>query len=732
MAIQGIILRSFVLGGIAESRYMGTENSLAALVGCDIHSEPGVLKANQKLTKISGSTIDAFCKVSIACSDGNSYWFSETTGKIWKITSGFTVSLAHTTTPETGGAGCIGAKEYKGYIYWATENRLHRIPVNATALADWSTYAEEDWEELNIEQEVGDTGNKYATTNAVNEGATHRMTYYPLYSPQESVAVNVDTVGTGDWVVTVHDASNNLIATKTIVNGSMSTGWIYFEFAAVWYPTLGNAYHVHIHTTVADGEVVASTHDDLEDGNMRIFTTSDASWHPMAIQNQILYIGDKNFVHQIESAEDANGVEVATFTFEALDIKEPLRIKCLGKIGTDILLGTYVNDNVNQTEILRWNTWSVSFSVADPIPETGINCFIPTDNYVLVSAGISGNLYIYDGQQLILYRSIPGTYSPTAYGEVYPGSAANFRGLPVFGFSNGSGNPASQGVYSFGQMSANFSKILNLEFPISQRSGSDFVLTNVEIGAILALGGNLLVAWKDSTSGTVYGVDKLDYSNKCNGAYFESRVMEIGVKELEKVSRFIANYESVPTHLEQTLGGDSNKYATTTAVNEGATHRQTYTPELLTQISIAVKIDTVGTGDWTVAVHDSSNTEVASKTIENGDMSTGWVTFTFAAPWYASSAAYHIHITTTVADGEVESDTHDDLEDGNVKVYGSCDVTLQYKENNGSWTDLTELIDTDRNQIKADHEVEAGSLQVRVILNCNDDDTPIIRNILVQ
>jgi len=730
--MDGILLRGFATGGISESKYMGTEGSSASMVGCDIHSIPGVLQSNQKLTKIiSESTVDAMCEVAVACSDGNSYWFSNTTGSIWKVTSAFSVSLVHTTTPEIGGAGCLGAMEYKGYIYWATEKRLHRIAVTTTALADWATYASEDWGALNFEQEDGGIGSTYILLTSISEDPAHRQTYYPLMRPEESVALNINAKGTGNWTLTIHDASNNLIASKTITNANLpASGWCFFVPSAVWYPTLGNLYHIHVTTTVANATLIANVDTG---GNMKIYGTSDSSWHPMIIQNQILYIGDRHYVHQVETAEDSNGVEVATFYNNVLDIEEPLRVKCLGRIGTDLLIGTYVSDNVNMTQIFRWNTWSVSFSVADTIPETGINCFIPTDNYVLVNAGISGNLYVYDGQQLILLRNIPGTYSPTSYGTVHPNSATNLKGLPIFGFSNGSGNPTNEGIYSFGSVSSNLPKILNLEFPISQRTGGgDMILTNIEIGAILALGDNLLAAWKDSTSGTVYGIDKLDYSNKLNEAYIESRVMEIGVKELEKVTQFTVNYESVPIHLEQTLGGSTNKYATAVAINEGATHRQTYIPELATQSAIAINVDTVGGGTWTVTVHNSTNVVMKTKTIANASISTGWNTFTFDAPFYVTLGnSYHIHITTSVADGEVESSTHDDLEDGNVRIYGLCDVDIQYKKNNGNWTDLTEVVDTDRNQIQADFEVEAGSLQVKLILNCNDNDSPVIRNILV-
>ena len=64
-------------------------------------------------------------------------------------------------------------------------------------------------------------------------------------------------------------------------------------------------------------------------------------------------------------------------------MNSPLRIKSLGIVDTDLLIGTYIADTVNKTRVYRWNTLSVSFTSSDPIEEVGINAFLPGDNYVL-------------------------------------------------------------------------------------------------------------------------------------------------------------------------------------------------------------------------------------------------------------------------------------------------------------------------------------------------------------
>lgn len=431
-----ISIQDINMGGLSNSKWSGQPNSVYKLVGFDIHSEPGIINVAQKLSKNSGSTVTELCKWQVASSNGRTYHFSSESGKIWERDSAGNWSLVYTTSPAAGEAKCLGAIEYQGYIYWATQSRLHRIlATNAEGSSEW-------------------------TANAAPNYAT--------------------------------------------------------------------------------------------------FTVTDASWHPMMEHPDqlILYIGDGNLLAQVNAG---------TFTANALDIKSPLRIKSLGRIGTDILLGTYVNDNITKTNLLRWNGWSVSFTTADEIDEVGINAFLPGDNVVFVQAGKAGNIYIYDGYKLNLWKKIPGVYSPTKYGEVYPNAVGNLEGQILFGFSNGTGNPADQGVYRLGRYSADYKYVMDMPYPISQRSSGELVTTSVEIGSVLVAGFNVFVSWKNGSS---YGVDMLDYSNKLEKAYLESRVAVVKREVNTNVSKIFVPYVSMPSGTSIPISYSKNygSYIATTPV----------------------------------------------------------------------------------------------------------------------------------------------------------------------
>jgi hypothetical protein len=270
------------------------------------------------------------------------------------------------------------------------------------------------------------------------------------------------------------------------------------------------------------------------------FTNGDPDFKPMLSHTPtlVLYIGDGNLLAQVDAG---------VFTADALDIRDPLRIKSLGSFSTDVLIGTYVSDNFTSTEIIRWNTWDESFVSSDPIPEVGINAFLQADNMTLVQCGKKGNIYYYDGTNLELYSNIPGDYSATAYAEVYPYSVANIEGQILLGLSNGSGNPADCLVYRIARHDRDFPYIMDAPYPISERNDGEFVLSNIEIGGICVSGAYIFVCWKN---GSTYGVDRLDATAKLSGAYFETMIMIVDRDEL-------ANFSEAQIALaKRSLGGE--------------------------------------------------------------------------------------------------------------------------------------------------------------------------------
>ena len=413
------------IGGIADSDYLGGENSVAEAVNCDIHGEAGVIKANQALTKDSGSTVDELCLAKVPCSNGSTYFFGDA-GGVFERESDGTWTDHGTVAPAAGSAKVLSAEEYQGYVYYAMQSRLGRFAI----------------------------------------------------------------------------------------------------------PTAG----------------VSPTQVD----SWATFGVTDDTFHPMKKVNLVLYIGDGNQIAQVDAG---------TFSANALDIKTPLRISSLGKLDTDLLLGTYVSDNVNSTEIIRWNTWSVSYSVSDDIPEVGINAFLEADNIVLVNAGTKGNIYIYDGAQLEHYKQIKGTWSSTNKAKINPNAVFNFNGMPLFGLSQVTGTGVNLGIYSINRTNRNYPYVLNLEFTISTGN-----LANIQVGSIAGIGADqFLVTWVDTNSGTVYGCDILNLTTKAT-AHFVTRNYLIDRTQQSNYGRVYVPYRSLPASTSIDIHSSVNHAAFSTAM----------------------------------------------------------------------------------------------------------------------------------------------------------------------
>lgn len=461
--------------GLSDSKWSGILGSFAECVGIDGHSTPGILKVQQKLTKDSGATVTEFCRISVAASNGYTFWFSYTSGKIWARATAGTWTLAHTTTPAAGSAGCLGAMEYNGSIYWATQSRLHKIAI-ANADDSWASETED--------------------------------------------------FGT--------------------------------------------------------------------------FDVTNAEFHPMVIQDITLFIGDGNQIAAVNQS--------GTFDSNVLDLHAELTIKCMAKYELDILIGTIVSVEVTQTELIRWDTVSTSWNNTDPIEEVGINSFIRDDNYLYIQAGRAGRFYFYDGSELIPLNRIPGDWTNVKYGEVYPNSQANFRGVPIFGLSNSpeagnsTGNPAKQGIYSYGSYSRNYEKVMDLSWVISQDD-----TTAVEIGAILVIGEfEIMVAWKE---GSNYGVDKLDWTAKYASAYFETMMLFQDRRNVLDTLQGVAGYyATLPASTSLTFSYSINgaAYVAFTSV----------TDVIINKVYADLSVGNVGSLQIKVAFGVSSNTAPELEALE--------------------------------------------------------------------------------------------------------------------
>jgi len=119
---------------VGENRSLSDQSGFFSLTNCDVHGDLGVLSNNLALATES-STPNEDC-ISEILSNGDTFYFSTTSGKIWKRTNAGVYSLVHT---NANGAH-KGCKLWQGYLYYATQSKLGRITeAFASSQASWSS-----------------------------------------------------------------------------------------------------------------------------------------------------------------------------------------------------------------------------------------------------------------------------------------------------------------------------------------------------------------------------------------------------------------------------------------------------------------------------------------------------------------------------------------------------------------------------------------------------------------
>ena len=375
--------------------------------------------------------------------------------------------------------------------------------------------------------------NNYTDSNSNGNDLTGVGT--PTFAARNNTKWNIDGSSTGD--LDGYDAIMKVFKTNidaTTVGEAKCLGAEEFDEYIYWATEkLINRIPVSKITTVNDWS------DNAHVGFGQ-FDNGNASYHPMVLQNLQLFIGDGKGIAKI----DEDGLFNSETEFL---LKEPEVITAMTPFDIDVLVGTSIVGQ-NKARALRWNTEGESWSAEDYVEQRAVNAFIRDDNYVYIQAGDFGKIFFYNGEQMEDFKTIIGDYSPTAKAIVNSKSVTTLFGIPRFGFSNLTGNPALQGVYSLGSYSRDYPKILDLSFPISNDEFED-----LEIGAILVEDGNMYTSWKHSGG---VGVDKLDYTAKYGGAYMESMILtaaeERGV--LKTLSELQANYETLPASTAVTFG----------------------------------------------------------------------------------------------------------------------------------------------------------------------------------
>lgn len=133
----------------------------------------------------------------------------------------------------------------------------------------------------------------------------------------------------------------------------------------------------------------------------------------------------------------------------------------------------------------------------------------------------------------------------------------------------------------------------------------------------------------------------------------------------------------VSTSTTCTKTGGALTYAVGASITETAVNMRTFTTDIEPLYKIGVKVVAKGTGNWTLTLHDDANTVLGAVTIANASLTNGVLNyFVFSSPvrvqrganGAGSALTYHYHVTSTVADGTLQTTT--------ASTIANCDMEL--------------------------------------------------------
>lgn len=493
-------------GGISYDLKEGQPNSFYFGRSLDYRSEPSVVKILPKTAKEGTAVVDLLKWFEPVGTTMYSYgnagnFYSRTTTPTW-------TKIATLSTSHGNGMAYFPLDDY---IYLTVDDEIARYgPIGGTPALTEDYFSDGV---VDLDQFLDATGATYATATSIAETATHRQTFDPQRDPQLAIQINVDTVGTSaNWTVTVHDQSNNVMASKQILFASMATGDVTFTFTP-WRPVIGATYHFHVTTSNTTGapKVTTGTADDLETCDFHTFyqiLVTDAAFHPCVEFGGFMCIGNERYVATFNGIDKAAGSTV--YDPHRVVLPAGWKVRDLEKVGDYLAIIAVRSNQVYDFDIGLIAFWDGT--------EGNYNFFYYANDGAIVAAHsegavlyfitTAGNFYSWFNGQVTKIRTTPKMTLQT-YLDIYPGAFNSWKGMQMIGVAGATDSTAiEQGVYSYGRLNDAYPQALNYDFPISTGTRTG---TSLSIGAVGAIGDTLFIGWKDDTA---YGCDTVTKSSQ--------------------------------------------------------------------------------------------------------------------------------------------------------------------------------------------------------------------------
>lgn len=576
MGFKPAIFQQFE-GGKATDLKVGPKNSFGDSISVDFRSSPSQLTLNPQPAREDANVVTDLIQNAMMVDDGTIFaigsggnFYKRTTAGSWSVEGGLS----------NGAYGMDWRKDLDSvYICHAKTVSLYNpISTNPILLPDnygisKSTYNNTNVMGFNVnaDQEGSTQTTTLATT--ISENPTALRYFQTDIEPFNKLPIFVVAKGTGNWTLTLHDGLNNVLATVTIPNGSLTkSSWNDFIFSTQVRASVAPAartYHWHLTSTVADGTIASTALNDMSTADMQLWAdrliATNNGMHPMANFQQFEVIGNERYLSVWEplgTPQPSNsewlrhrltfppGYQVCGLSV----LNEFLAIAC-ERIPTG-------NSTAQDGIIFWWDGLSDKYNYDTKVPEGSPYGLQEYNNMVYYFAG--GAWYEIAGANSVPVkkRSMPNFNSQysgvTDKTVIYPYASTVRHGLLLSAYPSTSTNQALlYGVYSWGTISEGYAPSFGHSFPLS--TGDQYNTSgNLTIGMVKNFGNTLLTSWRSNAGGC--GVDVVNNSSKPAAyAKYQTLILDQGYVGKKKTASYIDAYYNLPSGATVKLGYSINR-----------------------------------------------------------------------------------------------------------------------------------------------------------------------------
>lgn len=603
MAIKALIYQAFE-GGWSIGKKIGIQHSFAYSQQFDFRKTPSQMSVLPGLQREDNGIIDGLVQNEVMVNDGTIFaiddsgkFYKRTTTGIWSIEANIghgtfgidyrkdtdsiyiptrkSVSLYNNVSNINGSAAMY--MNYYGPSYSTADNSANTAPLNVQAYTP------------------GPLAQTYTTPTTINEGQTDLRYFQSDIEPLMQIAVYVINKGTGDWTLTLHDGTNQALATATIANANLvNNTFNNFVFTGapngqvrIYVTPNARTYHIHVTSTVADGTVSTAAVNDLSQCALEVWADrlimTNNGMHPMDRFLQYELFGNGNYV----SAWEPISTPPSNTDWQRHRLVFPMQYEVCGLAHTNeyevIALEQDTTDYPNSTQqaglIAFWDGSSPTYNYYLDIAEGSPYGLFTYKNVVYYYAG--GDWYALTSPTTLptKIRKMPGSdteFSGTnAPILVYPYAATVRRGILLMAYPSMTTNTSINfGVYSWGAVDKNFPQSFGQNYILSTGTQNYTAQNGLTIGMVKNFGDTLHVSWHDSSAADGgYGIDVINNTSLPSAmANWQGLIFDNGYVGHRKMAVYVECYYSLPADSTIQLGysidrgtfiNDTNVYSAT-------------------------------------------------------------------------------------------------------------------------------------------------------------------------